>query len=164
MINYPFDKYLSKGLFFMSYCSDSLIMNKFKYYILLYFMLVTAGNLFSSDRLVDVLEITSMIDKNPEDILLEEFDSNSDGGIDHLVRTNIDGFKVMESIDFNHDGKMDDLYFYSNGIIVRREIDSNFDLKIDLWVYIKDGTFIEKYEQDLDFDGIIDKVKTFGGE
>ncbi|MCK5198831.1 MAG: hypothetical protein KAR21_10790, partial [Spirochaetales bacterium] len=62
------------------------------------------------------------------------------------------------------DGKMDDLYFYSNGIIVRREIDSNFDLKIDLWVYIKDGSFIEKYEQDLDFDGIIDKVKTFGGE
>jgi hypothetical protein len=59
---------------------------------------------------------------------------------------------------------MDDLYFYSKGIIVRREIDSNFDMKIDIWVYIKDGSLIEKYEQDLDFDGTIDKVKIFGGE
>ena len=96
--------------------------------------------------------------------MVEEFDSNTDGDIDHLVRINIDGVKVMESIDFNLDGEMDDLYFYSNGIIVRREIDSNFDMKIDVWVYIKDGSLIERYEQDLDFDGTIDKVKMFGGE
>ena len=62
------------------------------------------------------------------------------------------------------DGKMDDLYFYTDGIIVRREVDSNFDLNIDIWVYIKDGNLIEKYEQDLDFNGDIDKVKIFGEE
>ena len=127
-------------------------------------MLVIAGNLFSSDRIVDVSAIISLIGQNSEGTFVEKFDSNTDGNIDYLVRTNIDGDKVMESIDFNFDGEMDDLYFYSEGIIVRREIDSNFDLKIDVWVYIKDGSFIEKYEQDLDFDGLIDKVKIFGGE
>ncbi len=128
------------------------------------FMLIAVGNIFSADRLIDVADIISMIGQHSEDTLVEEFDSNTDGDIDHLVRINIDGVKVMESIDFNHDGEMDDLYFYSKGIIVRREIDSNFDMKIDVWVYIKDGSLIEKYEQDLDFDGTIDKVKIFGGE
>lgn len=128
------------------------------------FMLIAIGNIFSADRLIDVADIISMIGQHSEDTLVEEFDSNTDGDIDHLVRINIDGAKVMESIDFNHDGEMDDLYFYSKGIIVRREIDSNFDMKIDVWVYIKDGSLIEKYEQDLDFDGTIDKVKIFGGE
>ena len=139
-------------------------MSQYKYNLLLLLMLVTAGNLFSSDRIVDVSAIISLIGQNSEGTFVEKFDSNTDGNIDYLVRTNIDGDKVMESIDFNFDGEMDDLYFYSEGIIVRREIDSNFDLKIDVWVYIKDGSFIEKYEQDLDFDGLIDKVKIFGGE
>lgn len=139
-------------------------MSQFKYSLLLFLMLVIAGNLFSSDRIVDVSAIISLIGQNSKDTFVEKFDSNNDGNIDYLVRTNIDGDKVMESIDFNFDGEMDDLYFYSEGIIVRREIDSNFDLKIDIWVYIKDGSFIEKYEQDLDFDGLIDKVKIFGGE
>ena len=127
-------------------------------------MLVSSVNLFSIDRIVDISDIISMNGQDMEDILVEEFDSNTDGNIDYLVRTNSHGLKVMESLDFNHDGIMDDLYFYSKGIIVRREIDSNFDMKIDVWVYIKDGSFIEKYEQDLDFDGAIDKVKIFGGD
>ena len=127
-------------------------------------MLITAGSLFSTDRIIDIPKIISIIGQNSEDTFIEEFDFNIDGKIDYLVRTNIDGVKVMEFIDFNHDGEMDDLYFYSKGIIVRREIDSNFDMKIDVWVYIKDGSLIEKYEQDFDFDGTIDKVKIFGGE
>ena len=127
-------------------------------------MLAIATNLFSAEHIVDISKIISMAEQNSEDTFVEEFDSNTDGNIDHLVRINTYGAKVMESIDFNFDGEMDDLYFYSEGIIVRREIDSNFDSKIDVWVYIKDGSFIEKYEQDLDFDGLIDKVKIFGGE
>lgn len=127
-------------------------------------MLTITVNLFSTEHIVDISKIMSLAGQNSKDSFIEEFDSNTDGNIDHLVRINTDGDKVMESIDFNFDGKMDDLYFYSEGIIIRREIDSNFDLKIDVWVYIRDGSFIEKYEQDLDFDGIIDKVKIFGGE
>lgn len=138
-------------------------MNQSKYY-LLFLMLILAAKLFSLDRVINITDIINNVGHNLEGPLIEEFDSNTDGYIDYLVQTNMDGVKVMESIDFNHDGEMDDLYFYSKGIIVRREIDSNFDMKIDVWVYIKDGSLIEKYEQDLDFDGIIDKVKIFGNE
>ncbi|MCK5673001.1 MAG: hypothetical protein KAH95_06480 [Spirochaetales bacterium] len=116
------------------------------------------------DRKIKVAEIMYELNIIEEDAIVEEFDSNKDGNVDYFIRMSLDGDKIMESMDFNHDGEMDDLYFYSNGIIVRREVDSNFDSNIDIWVYIKDGSLIEKYEQDLDFNGDIDKVKIFGGE
>ncbi len=127
-------------------------------------MLLLAGSLFSSDRSIDVSEILEIIGESGDIALMEQFDTNKDGEIDYLVGTDADSVKILESIDFNHDGTMDDLYFYSNGIIVRQEVDSNYDYKIDIWVYIKDGSSVEKYEQDTDFDGTIDKVKKFGGE
>lgn len=139
-------------------------MNQFKYYILSLFLLSIAGNLFPVERIIKVTDILLKLDKDVEDIFVEEYDSNNDGSIDYFIRTNLDGDKIIEIMDFNHDGEMDDLYFYSDGIIVRREVDSNFDMNIDIWVYIKDGTMIEKYEQDIDFNGEIDKVKIFGGE
>lgn len=139
-------------------------MNYIKYYLLLLFIFAFSGNIYSLDRVIKVTEIMLELAGNEEDSILEEYDSNKDGNIDYSIKFNLDGDKIMESIDFNHDGQMDDLYFYSNGIIVRREVDSNFDSKIDIWVYIKDGSLIEKYEQDLDFNGDIDKTKIFGGE
>ncbi len=148
----------------MDFFSDSLKMDYIKYYLLILLIFVFSGNIFSLDRIIKVTEIMFELAVNDEDAIIEEYDSNKDGNIDYFVRISPDGDKIMESIDFNHDGQMDDLYFYSKGIIVRREIDSNFDLNIDIWVYIKDGNLIEKYEQDLDFNGDIDKVKIFGGE
>ena len=139
-------------------------MNYFNYYILLLFILSASGNIFSMERTIRVADIMLEINNNFDDTIVEEYDSNNDGNFDYLIRTNFDGEKVLELMDFNHDGEMDDFYFYSDGIIVRREIDSNFDLNIDIWVYIKDGTMIEKYEQDIDFNGDIDKVKMYGGE
>ncbi len=127
-------------------------------------LLLLAGSLFSSDRSIDVSEILGIIGESGDIALMERFDTNKDGEIDYLVVTDADSVKILESIDFNHDGTMDDLYFYSNGIIVRQEVDSNYDYKIDIWVYIKDGSSVEMYEQDTDFDGTIDKVKKFGGE
>lgn len=148
----------------MGICSDSKKMNYIKYYMILLFIFIISGALFSLERIIKVEDIISEFDKNIENTFIEEYDSNNDGRVDYLVRTNSDGDKVLELMDFNHDGKMDDLYFYSDGIIVRREIDSNFDLNIDIWVYIKDGSLIEKYEQDLDFNGVIDRVRIFGEE
>jgi len=113
---------------------------------------------------VKIPDILLKMDEIMEDTVVEEYDTNNDGSIDYYIRMDIDGEKVFEIIDFNHDGEMDDLYFYSHGIIVRREVDSNFDMNIDIWVYIKDGTMIVKYEQDIDFNGDIDKIKIFGGE
>jgi hypothetical protein len=148
----------------MDFCSDSLKMNLLKHYLLMLLYFVISINLFSLERVLNVTEILIEFDSKLEGAVIEEYDSNNDGNIDYFVRINYDGDKIMESMDFNHDGQMDDLYFYSNGIIVRREVDSNFDSNIDIWVYIKDGSLIEKYEQDLDFNGDIDKIKIFGGE
>jgi len=148
----------------MDFCSDSKKMNQFKFNVLFFLIIFATGSLFSLERIVNIPDILLEMDKIMEDTVVEEYDSNNDGSIDYFIRMDIDGEKVFEIIDFNHDGEMDDLYFYSHGIIVRREVDSNFDMNIDIWVYIKDGTMIEKYEQDIDFNGDIDKIKIFGGE
>ncbi len=139
-------------------------MNYTGYKFLTVMILIVSVNLFANDRITNVDEIMSFLSENSEKMYIEEYDSNHDGHVDYIVRSNETRVKVMEALDYNHDGIMDDLYFYRDGLIVRREVDSNFDMKIDLWVYIKNGSIIEKYEQDLDFDGIIDKVKLFGGD
>ena len=90
-----------------------------------------------------------------------ELDSNNDGEIDYLVKTGVDGEKEMEVLDYNHDGKMDDFYIYENGVLRQRAIDSNFDTKIDIWVYIKEGVYISRYEEDSDYDGTMDVDKSY---
>jgi hypothetical protein len=73
------------------------------------------------------------------------------------------GRKMYEELDFNNDGRMDDFYYYTDGVLERREIDSNYDDAVDVWVYIYEGVYVERYERDTDFDGEIDEVETFGG-
>jgi hypothetical protein len=94
-------------------------------------------------------------------------DTNGDGMQDYYAQTNQSGAKVMEVMDFNHDGKMDDFYFYENGILQRRAVDSNYDEQIDLWVYLRGGVYIERYLRDADYNGSFETVKEFedaGGE
>ncbi|MCD6397576.1 MAG: hypothetical protein J7L71_08545 [Spirochaetaceae bacterium] len=136
-------------------------MNYARYKFLITMILIFSINIFANARVINVDKIMSSLNVKTYE---EKYDSNHDGNVDYIVRSDDTGTKVMEALDYNHDGIMDDLYFYADGIIIRREVDSNFDMNIDLWVYIKNGSLIEKYEQDLDFDGIIDKVKLFGGD
>lgn len=139
-------------------------MNQFKYYLIILLLATVCEGLFSMERIINVTDILVEFDNKMGDAFSEEYDSNNDGSIDYLLRTDFNGDKILELLDYNHDGEMDDIYFYSDGIIVRREIDSNFDMNIDIWVYIKDGTIIEKYEQDVDYNGDIDDVKIFDME
>ena len=88
-------------------------------------------------------------------------DRNFDTVIDYNVEYDLQNRKIYEELDFNHDGEMDDFYFYEEGKLIRQEIDSNFDGKIDVWVYL-DGMYIHKYEMDRDFDGVIDVRKDYG--
>jgi len=90
-------------------------------------------------------------------------DTAGNGQFDYIVTYDQKGRKVLEEMDYNHDGIMDDFYYFEEGILIRREVDSNFDSFIDLWVYLYKGVYIEKYERDTDFDGIKDIVKVFGG-
>ena len=124
-------------------------------------ILIFSINIFANDRIINVDKVMNSVNVKTYE---EKYDSNHDGNVDYIVKSDDTGAKVIEALDYNHDGEMDDLYFYADGIIIRREVDSNFDMNIDLWVYIKNGSLIEKYEQDLNFDGIIDKVKLFGGD
>jgi hypothetical protein len=65
-------------------------------------------------------------------------------------------------MDYDRNGVMDDFCVYEKGILVRRIIDSNSDGMLDVWIYIKDGSYIEEYQRDSDFDGSIDLIKQFG--
>lgn len=87
-------------------------------------------------------------------------DSDFDGNADHEVRYDEQNRKVSEKLDFDHDGLMDDFYFYEEGRLVRQEIDTNFDGAIDVWVRL-DGLYVLGYERDKDFDGTVDVVKHF---
>ncbi|MFW5710891.1 MAG: hypothetical protein ACOC2P_00160 [Spirochaetota bacterium] len=93
-----------------------------------------------------------------------ELDSNDDGQVDYLIKTNESDEKMMEILDYNHDGKMDDFYIYENGVLRQRAIDSNFDTKIDIWVYLKEGVYISRYEEDSDYDGTMDVDKSYASE
>jgi hypothetical protein len=87
-------------------------------------------------------------------------DRNFDSVVDYNVEYNLNHQKVYEELDFNHDGVMDDFYYFEDGKLVRQEIDSNFDGLVDVWVYL-DGLYILKYEMDSDFDGTVDVIKDY---
>ena len=138
-------------------------MRRFLFGVVL-FSLLAAVEGAAEERELDAQKLVDKFHSIEEGIFVESYDSNGDGKIDFLEKSDEDGNKIMEIIDFNHDGTMDDFYYFSDGIITLRKIDSNFDKKIDVWVYIKEGKYIEKYERDLDYNGSIDQVKIFGDE
>jgi hypothetical protein len=126
--------------------------------------LILSFPLFGNARITDVKKIreearSSRVGKKWS---LIELDRNNDGRTDHVMLLDERGGKVYEELDFNFDGEMDDFCFYTAGTLVREEIDSNFDGQIDIWVYLKKGIYVERYERDTNFDGKIDIVKKYG--
>jgi len=89
-------------------------------------------------------------------------DRNNDGLPDYAMAVDERNQKTFEAIDFNYDGFMDDFYVYSADVLVRREIDQNFDEQVDLWVYLREGVYVEGYERDTSGDGRIDTFKLYG--
>ncbi len=89
-------------------------------------------------------------------------DTDGDGNVDYLLNHDDAGYKYYEAMDFNHDGLLDDFYFYVKEVLFRREIDTNFDGDVDVWVHLTEGVYILSYERDTDFDGEIDLRKSFG--
>ena len=133
-----------------------------RYLLFAVYFLFTLSGVFSEDRVLDCNAITRQMKEMKDGKPVESYDSNGDGKVDFMEKQDKEGKKIMEIFDYNHDGTMDDFYFYTDGIITLQEIDSNFDKNVDIWIYIKDGCYITKYERDLDFNGTIDQVKIFG--
>jgi len=90
-------------------------------------------------------------------------DTTGDGRYDYIQEYDKTGMKKYEALDFNGDGLIDDHYFYSRDVLLRREIDTNYDGRVDVWVFLKEGIYVERYQRDTNFDGVVDKEKTFGG-
>lgn len=89
-------------------------------------------------------------------------DTNHDGSIDSKLALDNKRLTIFEETDYNLDGIMDNFYYYDSGFVTRQEVDSNYDQKIDVWVYItNNGKSISRYEKDVDYDGVVDKVKEF---
>ena len=107
-------------------------------------------------------KVDKWIETDAEGNLSIKMDTDADGIVDYFVKYSEDREKILEEMDYNHDGSMDDFYYYSHGVLERREIDSNADGKIDIWVFLDQGVYVSRYLWDKDFDGEVDLVKDFG--
>lgn len=134
-------------------------------------LLGAAGALFSAGLGAQEPEVERGVDDLPRIFPVEDYDgewitgdTNGDGVVDYALQVNDEGRKRYEVMDFNNDGRMDDFYFYRNGVLWREELDTNFDGAIDLWVFMHDGVRIAGYDRDTDFDGVIDQQRRYGEE
>ncbi len=129
--------------------------------LVLFFVSVNIYSDYSLDSNEDgILDI--WVEETPEKGYTISSDTDFDGNVDSVLK--LDEFRnsLYEESDYNSDGIMDNFYYYENGVVIRQEVDSNFDGKIDVWVYITNsGKSISRYEKDLNYDGVVDKVKEF---
>jgi hypothetical protein len=143
--------------------------------VTLFFLLLIcyAPSLYAEERgqedgnnvFLSVREFRDHALSDPVGVPPDQFDTSGDGNIDYIVISDHDGNKRYEMLDYDRDGEMDDFCVYGGeGKLLRRAIDSNSDGMLDIWVFIKDGAYVEELRQDTDFDGVVDKVTKYGEE
>lgn len=68
---------------------------------------------------------------------------------------------TSSGIDYNGDGKLDEKWFYSGGLIYKAELDRNFDGKVDLvYDYDRRG-LLETSRSDDNFDGVFESESRY---
>lgn len=106
-------------------------------------------------------KINLIITKKNDQIIIKRMDTDDDGIFDVEDEFNSVGLLIRESIDSNKDGIYDDHYYYKSDLLVKEELDTNYDKKPDVWVtfnYNPDNSMKECIiERDSNFDGKIDE-------
>ncbi len=88
-------------------------------------------------------------------------DRNFDGVVDRVEIYDEKGVIIRLEVDTNGDGKMNEWIFYKDGNPTKGERDANGDGKVDTWLrYNKEGMII-KSEADTDGNGKIDEWVIF---
>jgi hypothetical protein len=83
-------------------------------------------------------------------------DPNFDGVKDAYIYFDESGKIRRREADFDRDGIPDEVAVFDNGVIVSKELETNFDSKLDTWETYAGGR-LAKTERDSDGDGIIDE-------
>ncbi len=94
----------------------------------------------------------------------ELFDMNDDGRYDYAVIVDQSNRLVRAAMDYSGDGWFDNFYYYDRGALKLHEIDTNGDRAVDVRIFVADGEFISRYEQDTNHDGTKDRVEEYGEE
>jgi hypothetical protein len=134
------------------------------YLVVCSFIVAAQEEQIVSELIGESISITVDLDYSPSfyDTSWITADQNSDGTVDYAMLVSEETqMRLFESIDSNFDKLMDDFYIYSNDVLIRREIDQNYDGAVDLIVFLFEGVYVEKYYRDQSYDGIIDQVRIF---
>jgi hypothetical protein len=92
----------------------------------------------------------------------QKVDTNGDGKPD-IVRVMSDGHEVCRMVDLNHDGRPDTyIYFEANGGVRRRESDFDRDGHIDEVAYYSNGVPVRK-DRETNLDGKLDTWDFYEG-
>ncbi len=91
-------------------------------------------------------------------------DTNDDGNPDYAVMTDDSERLELAAMDYSGDGRMDNFYFYEDGVLTRHELDTNHDGRIDVRIHLEEGTHVRVVERDTTGDGEFDQSREYGDE
>lgn len=83
-------------------------------------------------------------------------DLNFDGAVDVYIYYDEKGQERRREADFDRDGRPDQISILKDGQLVENQRETNFDDKIDTWDYYQNGVLLRR-ERDSDGDAIIDQ-------
>lgn len=95
-----------------------------------------------------VFQLTSFGDERRRTLVCREVDTNLDGVKDVIRTFNDKGDPQKEEADSNYDGKIDTWLFFTSGRLSREERDTNFDGKPDVWKHYVIDEDLTKKERD----------------
>ena len=91
----------------------------------------------------------------------EHHDRNGDGISDYVVQYDRTGLRIQEAYDYSGNGFLDDFYYYDEGTLVMRELDSTGDEQIDIWIRLVAGYLIAEIRRDTTGDGVPDYIRNY---